>query len=81
VSTTDVTTSIRDYSSHATNIPSGQVFEFGAPRAHYDSADSRSSHAGCMEWRAELRLSHFDAPVTSRRLSSAACSSSSCVWL
>jgi hypothetical protein len=37
------------------------VLEFGVPRMHYESVDSWS-FAGCMEWRAELRLSDLDAP-------------------
>ena len=59
---TDLTTFFRDRACHKASTESGKVYEFGAPRMHYESADSWSSFAGSMEWRAELRLSDVDAP-------------------
>lgn len=57
----DLTTFIGGHSCEATGISDSQsVLEFGVPRMHYESADSWSSLAGCMEWTAELRLSHLD---------------------
>lgn len=59
---TDLTTFIRDRACEiAGTTDSRSVLEFGAPRMHYESADSWSSLAGCMEWLAELRLSDLDA--------------------
>lgn len=60
--TTDLSTFIRDRRSHVTDgTDTSSAIEFGAPRVHYESADSWSSVSGCMEWRAELRLSALDA--------------------
>jgi hypothetical protein len=58
MTSTDFTTFIREQAGGTTS----SVLEFGAPRMHYESADSWSSLAGCMEWRAELRLSDLDGP-------------------
>jgi hypothetical protein len=60
---TDLTTFIRTRACEITGTTdSTSVLEFGVPRMHYESADSWSSLAGSMEWRAELRLSDLDAP-------------------
>lgn len=59
---TDLTTFFRNRAYQTPSTKSAQVCEFGAPRMHYESADSWSSFAGSMEWRAELRLSDLDAP-------------------
>lgn len=58
---TDLTTFFRDRACPTPSTDGVQVCEFGAPRMHYESADSWS-FAGCMEWRADLRLSDLDAP-------------------
>jgi hypothetical protein len=61
MTTTDLTTFIRDRERHvADDTDTRVVLEFGAPRMHFESADSYSSLSGCMEWRGEFRLSALD---------------------
>lgn len=58
----DLTTFVGEHACEVTGLSDTRSrLEFGAPRMHYESADSWSSLAGCMEWTAELRLSHLDA--------------------
>ena len=62
MTTTELSTFIRDRARHVTDgTDISSAIEFGAPRMHFESADSWSSLSGCMEWRAELRLSALDA--------------------
>ena len=62
MTTTDLSSFVRDRARHVTDgTDTSSTFEFGAPRMHFESADSWSSLSGCMEWRAELRLSALDA--------------------
>lgn len=59
---TDLTTFFRHRACGAHSTDGVLTSDFGSPRMHYESADSWSSFAGSMEWRAELRLSDLDAP-------------------
>lgn len=59
----DLSTFMHDRGCSATNSTGSKAVEFGAPRMHYESADTWSSVDGCMEWLAELRVSHLDAPA------------------
>jgi hypothetical protein len=59
---TDLSSCIRDRARHVTDgTDTSSVIEFGVPRMHYESTDTSSLLSGCMEWRAEVRMSALDA--------------------
>lgn len=58
----DLSTFIRDRAHHVTDGTDTSIaIELAVPRMHYESQDTCSTIAGCLDWRAELHMSALDA--------------------
>lgn len=58
----DLNSFIRDRTRYITDgTDTSTAIELAAPRMHYESQDTCLSISGCLDWRAEIRMSALDA--------------------